>query len=98
MAAGLPVVASDVGGIPELVRDGRTGVLVPVGDAGRLAGALIRLLEHPAESDAFGTAARATIEREYSFARMVSAFETLYLDALEPRLSNPLPIPSRAGG
>jgi glycosyltransferase involved in cell wall biosynthesis len=45
IASGLPVVASAVGGVPELIRDGETGLLFPPGDSGRLAEAIIRLLE-----------------------------------------------------
>ena len=78
MATGLPVVASDVGGIPELVEDGRNGLLVPVGDAQALAAAIVRLMAEPQLADALGEAARLAIESRYSFDRMVSAFEALY--------------------
>lgn len=47
LASGVPVVASNVGGIPELIADGRNGFLVPSGDTSALADALIRALEHP---------------------------------------------------
>lgn len=79
MAAGLPVVASNVGGIPELVSDGISGHLVAPSDPGALAGALLDLVAHPDRATAFGRAGRARIEREYSFERMVTQFETLYL-------------------
>jgi glycosyltransferase involved in cell wall biosynthesis len=79
MAASLPVVASRVGGIPELVADGVTGHLVPPGDPEALAAALLDLLDHPERAAAFGNAGRARIAREYSFERMVMQFETLYL-------------------
>jgi len=79
MAAGLAVVASRVGGIPELVTDGVTGSLVPPADADALADALLDLLDHPRRGAAFGRAGRARIEREYSFERMVTQFEALYL-------------------
>ena len=98
MAVGLPVVASDVGGIPELIEHERNGVLVPVGDAEALARALLRLIDDPARTAELGAAARATIAQGYSFERMVAAFETLYLQMLGPRLSNRLPIPSHARG
>lgn len=87
MAAGLPVVASAVGGIPELVRDGRTGRLVPPGDAGALADALLDLLDHPDRLAEFGRAGREAMERTFAFARMVGQIETLYLTELEARLS-----------
>ncbi len=58
MSGGLPVVASAVGGLPELVRDGATGHLVPPGRADELADALVRLLQDPARSRMLRTAAR----------------------------------------
>jgi len=78
MAAGLPVVASKVGGIPELVTDGVTGFLVPPSDPPALTHALLDLIDHPERAGAFGQAGRARIEREYSFDRTVRQFETLY--------------------
>jgi L-malate glycosyltransferase len=79
MAAALPVVASRVGGIPELVDDGVTGHLVPPADSPGLAAALLDLLDHPARRAAFGRAGRARIEQQYSFDRMVAQFESLYV-------------------
>jgi L-malate glycosyltransferase len=98
MAAGLPVIASNVGGIPELIAHERNGLLVPVGDPGALAGALLRLLNAPEYAAVLAREARATIERGYSFERMVGAFEALYLGASGARLSNSLPIPSHVRG
>jgi len=79
MAAGLPVVASRVGGIPEIVDDGVTGHLVPPSDPDALAAAILDVLDHPNRGAAFGQAGRRRIAREYSFDRMVAQFESLYL-------------------
>jgi L-malate glycosyltransferase len=83
MASGLPVVASDVGGIPELVEEGRTGHLVPVGDPKALAAALSSLLADPRRAAELGQAGRTKIEQNYSFERMVDQMETLYVTELE---------------
>ena len=83
--SGLPVVASRVGGIPELVEDGRTGRLVPPGDAAHLAAAVIDILDHPDRAMQMGQTARRRIEEQYSFDRMVHQFETLYLRELAAR-------------
>jgi glycosyltransferase involved in cell wall biosynthesis len=61
MAMGLPVVASRVSGIPELVQDGVNGLLVEPDAAPALADAIARLLRHPEQAAAFGQAARATV-------------------------------------
>jgi glycosyltransferase involved in cell wall biosynthesis len=85
MMSGLPVVASSVGGIPELVEDGRTGRLVPPGDVAQLAAAIIDILDHPDRATQMGQTARGRIEERYSFDRMVHQFEALYLREFDAR-------------
>lgn len=92
MAAGLPVVASDVGGIPELITDGENGILVPVADEDALAAAILALMREPERATRLAAAARATIEARYSFDEMVRAFEAVYTD----ELSNTLPTDTAA--
>jgi glycogen(starch) synthase len=91
MAAGLPVVATRVGGIPEVVADGVTGLLVPAGDATALAGALDRLLGDPALTARLGRCAR---ERSGAYAWPVLAgrIADLYR-ALQARRPQPGPGP-----
>ncbi len=86
MAVGLPVVASAVGGLLNLIEDGRTGRLVPPADPDSLAAALRALIEHPGQAAAMGAAARATVLQQYSFDRMIASFEDLYLSSLQARL------------
>ena len=85
MAAGLPSVSSGVGGMLELIEDGRNGLLVPPDDEQALARSLVTLLTDPALADRLGLAARRTIEARYSFNRMVEAFTHLYLSELTSR-------------
>jgi glycosyltransferase involved in cell wall biosynthesis len=85
MAVGLPVVATRVGGIPELVDDGRTGLLVAPNDADALSAGIERLLASPEEAELLGAAARRHIAQRYSFDWMVSAFELLWLEQLTRR-------------
>jgi glycosyltransferase involved in cell wall biosynthesis len=66
MAAGLPVVASSVGGIPELVRDGETGRLVPPGNEGSLATALEETLDDPELRARLGAAGRRRVVDHFS--------------------------------
>jgi glycosyltransferase involved in cell wall biosynthesis len=83
MAAGLPVVATAVGGNRELVQHGRNGLLVPPDDARALAAAIMDLIESPENAAAYGRAARGLVENGFSFERMVSAFEDLYRSEFE---------------
>jgi glycosyltransferase involved in cell wall biosynthesis len=79
MAAGLPVVASAVGGLLDLIDNGRTGLLTPPGDAAALANAVEQLVADPARAARLGTDARDEVVSRFSFTRMVRAFEDLYL-------------------
>jgi glycosyltransferase involved in cell wall biosynthesis len=85
MAAGRAVVASAVGGIPEVIQDGATGILVPAGDPDALAQAIGGLADDPGRADAIGVAARAAAESTFSYDRMVQSYEQLYLDELTRR-------------
>jgi glycosyltransferase involved in cell wall biosynthesis len=85
MAAGLPIVASGVGGILELVDDGKTGLLVPPGEPQPLGDAICRLMADPAAAGQLGDAARDHARACYSFDRMVAAFESIYLTELTRR-------------
>ncbi len=66
-ACGTAVVGSDIGGIPDLVRHGENGLLVPPGDADELADALIRLLEDPRAAARMGQRARDRMERDHDW-------------------------------
>lgn len=77
-AAGLPVVAAAAGGIPEAVRDGVTGLLVPREDAGALAVSLARVEGDAELARRLGDEAARQARREWSWERMVSAYEVLY--------------------
>lgn len=85
MAAGLPVVASAVGGLLDLIEHGRTGLLVEPGNSMALAAALRGLIEDEATAARLGRAARDEIAAHYSFDRMVRAFEDLYVASLPAR-------------
>jgi len=83
MAAGLPVVASRVGGIPELVVDGETGLLVPPRDPQAMAAALRRLVDDPDLRRRLGAAGRARAEELFD----LPAFRQAHLDLYERLLS-----------
>ena len=80
MLAGLPIVATSVSAVPEVVRDGETGVLVGAGDATALARALDRLLSDRELAAALGAAGRARARSEFSVGRMVERTLAVYRD------------------
>jgi glycosyltransferase involved in cell wall biosynthesis len=77
-AVALPIVATDVGGNGEIVRDGVTGSLVPAGNPAALADAMLTLLRHPPQARALGQAARAWVERYGSLETMAMRYAQLY--------------------
>jgi len=83
MAMAKPVVASKVGGLPELVEDGKTGFLVEPQNPSALAEAIARLLQEPELQRRMGEKARLRVEEHFSREQMVIKTETLYYDALQ---------------
>ena len=82
MAAGVPVVASAVGGIPDQIRHDKEGLLVPPGDTGALGDALLALLRDPARARRLGEAGRRRAASTFSHATMVRQIEDVYRGVL----------------
>ncbi len=85
MAAHVPVVATNVGGNPEIVHNGKTGLLVPPRDADALANAMIRILESPRLADEFGKAGHDYVRTNFSLDATVRRTQDLYMALLEER-------------
>jgi glycosyltransferase involved in cell wall biosynthesis len=84
--SGLPAVATDVGGVSDLVRDGETGYLVPPGDPDRLAAALTKMLRDPAARAEMGRRAKALVLNNYTPEKLADTAENLFLQLLrKPR-------------
>ena len=101
LAAGRPAVSTDVGGVSDVIRDGRSGFLVPPGDIDAIADRLARLAADPALRKAFGEAGREDVIPRYSVPRLIDDIDVLYrrlLDDASPvrlrrRGALPAPLP-----
>lgn len=82
LAAGLPVVATRVGGIPEIIEDGESGVLVPPHDPDSLASALLRVLNSPDLAQQLSCAGRNKVQMVFSFERLLKETQNLYEEGL----------------
>jgi len=85
MATGLPVVATHCGGLPEVVRDGVTGDLVPPGEASQLAQRIRALLGEPGRRAAYGRAGEQRARQEFPLERMVRGWSALYRELLRDK-------------
>jgi glycosyltransferase involved in cell wall biosynthesis len=88
MAAGLPVVATAVGGVPELVEDGASGILVPNEDLHGLVAAMQRMAQNPDLREQMGHAARCRAVERFDIRQTVRAYEALYEELLQRRRPN----------
>jgi len=85
MAAGLPCVCTEAGGIPSVINNGENGLLVPTGDRDGLIGAIGQVAADPRLGQRMAEAARATVEERFSDRVMGKAYQDLYLKLLESR-------------
>jgi glycosyltransferase involved in cell wall biosynthesis len=85
MASGLAVVATRSGGPDEIITDGKDGVLTPVADPPAIASAIAALVDDSGRRRQLGLAGRDTVLGRFSLSRMLSAYETIYEDAIAAR-------------
>ncbi len=81
-AVGVPVVATRVGGVVDIIEDQKTGLLVPPSDPLTLSAAILRILKEPAFADSLVKAARQRVEEEFSLEKMVSRSMAVYEEAM----------------
>ena len=84
MAASLPVVATNVGGNAEAVKDGVTGFIVPVEDSSALSAAITHLLSDPSQAKAMGTAGKALVAERFTTEAMMNRISATYRNLLDP--------------
>ena len=82
MAAGKPVVATNGGGVPEIVEDGSTGILVPMGDVQAMADAICEILADPVRAREMGIRGRQRVENHFTVELTASKVETVFYEVL----------------
>jgi glycosyltransferase involved in cell wall biosynthesis len=82
MAARLPIVSTGVGGIPEVIDDRRSGVLVPANDPDALAAAICRIIAEPERARHLGEAGWRTVTSSFALNHLADCYDTIYENAL----------------
>jgi glycosyltransferase involved in cell wall biosynthesis len=85
LATGTPIVATEVGGVPDVVVNHKTGMLVPSGDAGEVARAILHLLRAPEQARVLARAGQVDVLKRFGMARLVDNMDSLYLALLEEK-------------
>jgi glycosyltransferase involved in cell wall biosynthesis len=98
MARGRPIVATAVGGVPDVIQDGVNGTLVPPGDAAALAAALEQLHRKADRAGRMGHAAAETVREHYTWHAVVDGFESVYDEVLGLATVTPEPVSAPRGG
>ena len=88
LSMGKPVIATNVGGLPEIIEDGVTGLLIPPGDPDAIAGAVLRMAEHKEEAQKMAVKGRDKILKDFTFQGMIDRTAGVYYDVLEKRRSS----------
>ena len=86
MAAGKPVIATAVGGVPELVKDGETGILIPPQDTKSLAQAILKLATNPELGQQMGQRGQTRAKEQFDIARTTRNYESLYMELLKKKV------------
>jgi glycosyltransferase involved in cell wall biosynthesis len=98
MAAGVPVVASSVGGVPDVVEDGVTGVLVPPRRPEAVAAAIVSTVTQPERASVMAARARRSVSDRFDSARLVQETEAMYRQTLLERRGGAAAVPSPLDG
>lgn len=83
LACGTSVVGSECGGIPEIILEGQTGRIFPIGDAAAMAARIAEAIDHPERTQQMSRAGRALVEKHYSLDNMLDQLENIYMRHLE---------------
>jgi glycosyltransferase involved in cell wall biosynthesis len=86
MAAGKPVIATSVGGVPELIQNNITGILVPLKNVNAFSKAMVMLIENKDLCQKLGEKAKEVAEKEFDISVMVKKYEELYESLLQFKL------------
>ena len=83
MFSGIPVVAFDMGGVPDAVEDGKNGFLIESGNVGLFKEKLVELIDNKTLRDGMGKYAKEKAEKEFTIGKMIDAYEKVFLDILK---------------